>query len=224
MRSRAPASVAKAAPGIGVLAGVNGAGKSSLAGAFLHQAGGEFFNPDEAAPRILAVHPGLPATEANSLAWRLGLQQLQDAVWARRDYWFETTLGGKTITATLAAAAKTGLAVRVWYIGLDSPERCMARVAARVKCGGHAIPEELIRQRYDSSRLNLIKLLPQLAELVVFDNSAEADPAEGQRPNPAKILQLRGGKVLNPDKLQATPDWAKPIVAAALKIGHLQAR
>lgn len=213
--------MAKAVPGIGVLAGVNGAGKSSLAGAFLRQAGGEFFNPDEAACLILAAHPGLPAAEANSLAWQLGLQQLQNAVRTRRDYWFETTLGGRTITATLARAAKAGLGVRIWYVGLDSPERCVARVAARVRRGGHAIPEALIRQRYDGSRLNLIKLLAQLAELVVFDNSAEADPAEGQRPNPVKVLHLRSGRILSPKDLSATPEWAKPIVAAALKITRL---
>ncbi|HKT32439.1 MAG TPA: AAA family ATPase [Gammaproteobacteria bacterium] len=213
--------MARAAPCIGVLAGVNGAGKSSLAGAFLRQAGGEFFNPDEAARRILAAHPGLPAAGANSLAWQLGLQQLQNAVRARRDYWFETTLGGRTITATLAAAAKAGFAVRVWYVGLDSPERCVARVVARVKRGGHAIPEQLIRQRYDSSRLNLIKLLPHLAELVVFDNSTEADPADGQRPNPVEVLHIRNGKVLSPKDLSVTPDWAKPIAAAALKITRL---
>ncbi|MGH8293873.1 MAG: ZTL protein, partial [Gammaproteobacteria bacterium] len=184
-------------------------------------AGGEFFNPDEAARRILDTHPGLPIAEANSLAWKLGLQQLQNAVHARRDYWFETTLGGRTITKTLAAAAKAGAELKIWYVGLDNPERCVARVAARVRRGGHAIPEDLIRRRYDGSRLNLIKLLPHVAELVVFDNSAEADPAEGKRPNPVKVLHLRGGRILNPDKLPKTPDWAKPIVAAALKIVHL---
>jgi predicted ABC-type ATPase len=212
--------VAKAAPCIGVLAGVNGAGKTSLAGAFLHQAGGEFFNPDEAARRILGAHPGLPVAEANSLAWKLGLQQLQNAVRERRDYWFETTLGGRTIAATLAAAAKSGVQLRIWYVGLDSPERCIARVAARVKRGGHAIAEGLIRRRYDGSRLNLIRLLPHAAELVMFDNSAEADPAAGKRPHPLKVLHLRGGKLLNPDKLPESPEWARPIVAAALKIAH----
>lgn len=209
--------MAKPAPCIGVLAGANGAGKSSIAGAFLRLAGGEFFNPDETARRILAAHPGLPQAEANSLAWQLGLRQLQDAVRARRDYWFETTLGGRTITTTLAAAAKAGMAVRIWYVGIDSAERCIARVATRIKRGGHAIPVELIRRRYDSSRVNVIKLLPQLAELVVFDNSVEADPVEGQRPEPLVVLHLRGGKILGPKDLSATPEWAKPIVAAALK-------
>ncbi|MGB9429671.1 MAG: zeta toxin family protein [Gammaproteobacteria bacterium] len=209
--------MARAAPCIGVLAGTNGAGKSSIAGAFLRRAGGEFFNPDEAARRILSAHPRLPAAEANSLAWKLGLQQLQDVIRTHRDYWFETTLGGRTVTATLVSAPAAGVDVRVWYVGLNSPELCIARVAARVKHGGHAIPEDLIRRRYDSSRLNLIRLLPHLAELVVFDNSAETDPAAGKRPEPVKILHMRGGKILNPDKLPESPDWAKPIVAAALK-------
>ena len=199
---------------------MNGAGKTGLAGALLRHAGGEFFNPDEAAQRMLSAHPGLPAAEANGLAWKLGLQQLQNAVRERRDYWFETTLGGRTITATLAAAAQTGAQLRVWYVGLDSPERCIARVAARVKRGGHAIPEGLIRRRYDGSRLNLIRLLPQLAELVVFDNSAEGDPAAGKRPNPLKVLHLRGSKLLNPGQLSESPEWAKPIVAALLKHAH----
>lgn len=212
--------MAKAAPVIGVLAGVNGAGKSSIAGVFLRRAGGDYFNPDEAARRILSTHPGLQVAQANSLAWKLGLQQLQDAIRERRDYWFETTLGGRTVAKTLASALPAGLNVRVWYVGLDSPELCIARVTARVKHGGHAIPENLIRRRYDSSRLNLIRLLPQLTELVVFDNSAEADPADGKRPKPVEILHLRGGKLLNRKKLLASPDWAKPIAAAALKLAQ----
>lgn len=212
------ASVARAAAGIEVLAGTNGAGKSSIAGAFLRRAGGDYFNPDEAARRILATHPGLPVAGANSLAWKLGLQQLQDAIRERHDYWFETTLGGRTITETLASASAAGLNVRIWYVGLESADLCVARVAARVQRGGHAIPDDLIRRRYDTSRLNLIRLLPQLTELVVFDNSHDADPAAGQRPKPLEILHLRSGRIVNPGKLAASPDWAKPIVAAALKL------
>ncbi|MGH8279573.1 MAG: zeta toxin family protein [Gammaproteobacteria bacterium] len=210
--------MAKAPPVIGVLAGTNGAGKSSIAGAFLRRAGGEYFNPDEATHKILATHPGLPVAEANSLAWKLGLQQLQDAIRERSDYWFETTLGGRTITKLLMSAPGPGSQLRVWYVGLNSPEHCIARVRTRAARGGHAIPEDLIRRRYDCSRLNLIRLLPKLTELVVFDNSGEADPADGKRPQPVEILHLRDGKIVNPDKLPTTPEWAKPIVAAALKL------
>jgi predicted ABC-type ATPase len=50
----------------------------------------------------------------------------------------------------------------------------LARIARRVSEGGHSIPEDLVRARFDSSRLNLIRLLPHLTELRLFDNSAES--------------------------------------------------
>ena len=210
--------MAKPNPYIGVLAGTNGAGKSSVAGAFLRAVGAEYFNPDEATRRILAVEPGISETEANSLAWQEGLRRLQSAIQERKDYWFETTLGGNTISETLVAAASSGVEVHIWYVGLSSPELHIARVAARVKRGGHAIPTDKIRERYGNSRRNLINLLPHLTELQVFDNSREADPATGQQPEPALVLRMQHGKILNPDALPQAPEWAKPIISAALKL------
>ena len=54
-------------------------------------------------------------------------------------------------------------------------------MAARVRRGGHDIPEADIRRRYTSSQINLIRLMPRLTVLAVFDNSAQADPAVGAR-------------------------------------------
>ncbi|MDE2197163.1 MAG: AAA family ATPase [Gammaproteobacteria bacterium] len=210
--------MAKPNPYIGVLAGTNGAGKSSVAGAFLRAAGAEYFNPDEATRRILAVELGISEAEANSLAWKEGLRRLQSAIQEREDYWFETTLGGNTISETLVAAASSGVEVHIWYVGLSSPELHIARVAARVKRGGHDIPTDKIRERYSNSRRNLINLLPHLTELQVFDNSREADPATGQQPEPTLILRMQHGKILNPGDLPQAPEWAKPIISAALKL------
>ena len=53
---------------ITVLAGVNGAGKSSVAGAYIRQKGGDYYNPDEFTRSLLAQNPGLAPAEANSLA------------------------------------------------------------------------------------------------------------------------------------------------------------
>jgi hypothetical protein len=103
----------------------------------------------------------------------------------------------------------------VWYCGLESPELNLRRVAKRVARGGHDIPEGKIRERWTSSRENLIRLLPFLAEVKVFDNSAEAtrQPGGGLAPSPVLLLHLRGQKIVecspNP------PAWAKPIIAAA---------
>ncbi len=200
-----------------MLAGTNGAGKSSIAGAMLLRQRVEYFNPDEAARRILAVNPGISQAQANSAAWHEGTRLLERAIAERLDFAFETTLGGRTITALLERAAARGFEVRVWYVGLNGPDLHVARVRARVARGGHDIPEPRIRERYDASRLNLIRLLPSLRELWVYDNSKEADPAAGVAPEPRLVLHVRGGTLVGPRDLGATPEWAKAIVAAAVK-------
>jgi predicted ABC-type ATPase len=208
--------VARAAPSrIFVLAGTNGAGKSSIAGAVLRQHGVEFFDPDVAARRIAAANPGLAQDDANAAAWHQGRRLLERAIAERLDYAFETTLGGTTITRLLERALDAGIEVRIWYVGLASPELHIARVRARVRRGGHDIPEARIRERYDGSRLNLVRLLPRLTELRVYDNSAEADPHTGAAPEPMLVLHVAAGKVVTSCELAATPKWAQPIVAAA---------
>lgn len=112
------------------------------------------------------------------------------------------------------------LEVWVWYAGLSSPELHIRRVAARVRRGGHDIPEAVIRRRYTSSQINLIRLMSRLTGLAVFDNSAQADPATGRAPDPVLMLQLAHGKIVGPPDLRSTPEWAKAIVAAALKLGR----
>jgi predicted ABC-type ATPase len=87
-----------------------------------------------------------------------------------------------------------------------------------VRAGGHDIPEATIRRRWRHSRLNLVRLLPVLTELRVYDNSAEADPAEGHTPQPVLVLHVARGEIVAPSDLTATPDWAKPLVAAALAL------
>lgn len=205
------------APRIYVLAGTNGAGKSSIAGATLLGRRVEYFNPDEAARRILAANPGAGQTQANGAAWLEGRRLLERAIAERLDFAFETTLGGRTITALLERAAARGIEVRVWYVGLSSPDLHVARVRARVAKGGHDIPESRIRERYDASRLNLIRLLPSLHELWVYDNSVEADPDAGVAPEPRLVLHLRRGTIVGPRDVSLTPAWAKAIVATAMK-------
>jgi predicted ABC-type ATPase len=203
---------------IHVLAGVNGAGKSSIIGATIRDKGGEYYNPDEAAREIMAANPGLSQGEANAAAWKKGRELLERAIDQGLDFNFETTLGGNTMPALLAKAAERGTEVRVFYVGLGSPEAHIERVRERVRAGGHDIPEEDIRRRYKHSLINLVKLLPVLTELRVYDNSATADPKTGQAPQPVLVLQMERGRIVGPPDLTATPAWAKPIVAAALEL------
>jgi predicted ABC-type ATPase len=210
--------VADRHPRIYVLAGTNGAGKTSIGGAALRESGADFFNPDEAAQRIRSADPGLTEAEANSAAWHQGKRLLERAIAGRLDFAFESTLGGNTIPALLARAASLGIEVRVWFVGLSSPELHIARVRARVAKGGHDIPEADIRRRWETGRLNVIRLLPKLTEVRVYDNSGDADPDTGVTPVPVLILYVRRGRIVAPRDLSATPTWAKPLVAAALRL------
>lgn len=206
-------------PFIFVLAGVNGAGKSSVGGAMLEAHGLTWFNPDSYA-RELMREQGVSVEEANGQAWQNGRARLEAAIRDGANHAFETTLGANTIPHLLIEAAATHRVVMI-FVGLASVEQHIARVNQRVMAGGHDIPALKIRERWQGSRLNLIRLLPHLAQLQVFDNSAEAPQGE-EIPDPLLVLEMKEGKVLFPDAadakaMAATPKWARAIVQAALE-------
>ena len=208
-------------PRIHVLAGVNGAGKSSVGGEQFRAAGAQYFNPDEVARKVRQANTRLTQTEANSIAWRIGKTLLERAIQERKDFAFETTLGARTMTELLIQAAGSGFEVHIWYAGLATPEQHIARVRARVMQGGHDIPEGDIRRRFEHSRLNLIRLMPYLKSLRVFDNSIETNLKTGEQPVPVIVVHVENGKVISNVKLLShAPEWAKPIIVAALKLGR----
>jgi predicted ABC-type ATPase len=213
----------KQPPTISVLAGVNGAGKSSIAGKFLQKAGDAFFNPDTVAQQIRTLHPSISLTLANAHAWQIGKSLLEQAIAGGRDYRFETTLGGRTIAQLLEKAARSGHRLRIWFCGLASPELHLRRVQSRVALGGHDIPEDKIRERWNRSRENLVRLLPLIDHLRVYDNSKDTDPAEGLKPEPVLLLEMKRGKITAPADLSGAPEWAKPVIAAAIHL-HMDRR
>ena len=196
---------------IWVLAGTNGAGKSSVGGAALLKAGMEFYNPDQVTRDILKAYPDRSPEQANGEAWQRGADLLKAAIATPRNFAFETTLGGNTITDLLLSALEKGLAVQMWYCALATPELHIQRVRARVKRGGHDIPEGKIRERYDASRRNLIKLVAHLTTLRLYDNSKETQGS----PRPRLVMAMENGRVVTLDT-ENVPAWAKPIVGAAI--------
>lgn len=218
--AQAAADAQRAArPFILVLAGVNGAGKSSMGGALLAEHGLSWFNPDSFA-RELVAQLGLSAPEANARAWEFGRTQLEAAMANGRNYAFETTLGADTMSGMLAQAAETH-DVMVIFCGLESVQLHLERVQARVASGGHDIPEAKIRERWVSSRLNLLKLMPRLARQQVFDNSTQVAPGQ-DIPEPVLVLEMVSGTLLFPEPgdaaaLRATPEWARPLIQAAIE-------
>jgi predicted ABC-type ATPase len=208
--------VADTAPTITVLAGTNGAGKSSIGGAQLAATCAVFYNPDVETRELMTANPSMTLDEANAAAWGIGKERLESAIESRTSFNFETTLGGATIARLLMTAHVKGLRVRVWYCGLRDAELHVARVRARVLRGGHHIAEKTIRERFDASRNNLCSILPSIDELMLYDNSDDADPHAGRAPRPAQLLHYRDGRILH---LASTiPAWAKPIAAVALSL------
>ena len=157
-------------PAVVILAGPNGAGKSTLAGelraAVLRVS--EFVDAD-----VLAR--GLPPSEAAAVtAGRAMLRRLDALTGARRSFGFETTLASRSLAPRIRRLIASGYECHLIFLWLPSPDQAVARVAARVRLGGHAVPEETIRRRYRSGLRNLFSLYrPLTTTWRVYDNSAD---------------------------------------------------
>ena len=206
-------------PVLFVLAGVNGAGKSTLLSKALTGRGLSWFDPDAFA-RVLRDEGGRSQQEANAEAWSEGMRQLQAAVAQGLDHALETTLGGRSMPRAIDRATATH-DVHLWYCGLATPELHIERVRARVAAGGHPIDDAKIHERWRAAPRNLVDLMPGLAALRVYDNSAT--PAPGRPISaPRLLLHVREGEVQRPSPedvaaLATTPEWAQPVVEAAFR-------
>ena len=199
---------------ITVIAGVNGAGKSSVVGSYIRNTGAEYFNPDEVCRELMKDAPKLSQGEANARAWQMGYDQLNRAIDNDLPYTFETTLGGNSVAEKLHEAIDKGVAVRIFFVGLSSPELHIERVKYRVSRGGHDIPEEKIRERWDGAIYNLITLIPRCSAVVVYDNST---PFREDGKTAAVCLFSLNGNVFVQLPIRDMPEWAKPLASTAME-------
>lgn len=126
-------------PFVLVLAGVNGAGKSSVGGALLAERDLVWYNPDAHA-RDAQLKAGMTLEVANAYSWNFGVEKLREAIANGTNFAFETTLGANTIPGLLMEASRTH-DVWMWFCGLASPEMHIERVALRVSQGGILSPK-----------------------------------------------------------------------------------
>jgi len=128
----------------------------------------EFVNADAIAAGLSPLNPEGMALQAG----RLMLERLQGLAESGMDFAFETTLAARSYVSFLQMCKTRGYTVNLIFFWLPSPELAVERVKRRVASGGHTIPEETIRRRYERGRRNLIELyLPLCEEWMVFDNS-----------------------------------------------------
>ncbi len=173
-------------PRLFMIGGPNGAGKTTSALSLLpHDLScPEFVNADAIANGLSPYCPDSVALQAG----RLMLERIRHLAKARQDFAFETTMASRSFVTFLRSRREESYEIHVIYLWIRSPELALARVARRVREGGHDVPEEVVRRRYLSGIRNLFNLYMPLSDTwTVYDNSMATPRRVAQ--------QLSGGNV-----------------------------
>jgi predicted ABC-type ATPase len=155
-----------------IIAGPNGAGKTTFAREFLPREAGcpMFVNADLIAAGLSPFAPGT----ADIRAGRLMLEEITSHVRRRESFAFETTLSGRRYIRRISEWKRLGYRIKLIFLYLPDVEVAIERVRTRVKQGGHNIPEDVIRRRYNAGWRNFQGFYRDLADAwVVFDNAGE---------------------------------------------------
>jgi len=174
-------------PNLFILAGPNGAGKSTAAPEVLIGARrvDEFVNAD-----VIAKEQGVSEIEAG----RRTLARLEALVNARRDVAFETTLASRMLLPRLQSMQRAGYLFHLTFFWLPSADMAVDRVAGRVASGGHSIPEDVIRRRYERGLDNFFNAYSSVADTwVLVDNTSRpGKPVAWRRIGAAVQVQDNG--------------------------------
>lgn len=157
-------------PAVAVLAGINGAGKTTASRHILTEALKipVFVNADTIARGLNAFDVESEAVKAG----RIMLDHLRDLAARRKSFAFETTLSARTYAPWLGELRQAGYVVHLFYYWLRSPDLAIRRVADRVRAGGHHVPDDTIRRRYSRGVRNFLELYrPVVTTWQVYDNS-----------------------------------------------------
>lgn len=162
-------------PHVIVVAGANGAGKSTAAPDLLRDALAvrEFVNADPIASGLSGFRPESVAVAAG----RIMLSRMRQLAAQRVHFAFETTLASRSFVHWLDGLQRDGYHVHVLFLSLKNADLAVSRVAERVRLGGHDVPEGVVRRRYAKGLENFFRLYMPLADSwQFFDNSERYGP------------------------------------------------
>ena len=157
-------------PRLYIISGCNGAGKTTASYSLLPEMLDckEFVNSDEFAKGLSPFDPSKASIQAS----RYMLMKIRYLLKRHEDFAVETTLATRTLLKTVKSAQAAGYTVTLLYFWLNSPDLAVERVRARVEAGGHNIPEETIRRRYNTGIYYFFKLYAPISERwILADNS-----------------------------------------------------
>lgn len=152
-----------------LIAGPNGAGKTTFAREFLPKEADTicFINADLIAAGLSPFAPETVAIEASKLL----LTRISDCCKRSVSFGLETTLSGRVYLRKIPYWQKLGYHVVLHHLQLASVELAIERVRLRVRHGGHHIPEDVIRRRYQRGQKNLKEYQDAVDEWKVWDTS-----------------------------------------------------
>lgn len=143
-----------------ILAGANGSGKSTISKVLLPTEHIVYVNPDDIAKELNPSDPSAARIEAGKET----LRRVDGFLERGESFAIESTLSGSMYVKVLRRAKELGYESTIAYVFVDSPEVCIARIAARVQGGGHFVPDEDVRRRYARSKENFIRTYLPLAD------------------------------------------------------------
>ncbi len=170
-----------------LIGGPNGSGKTTVAKKILPNFLGviEYVNADEIAARLSPFNPESVAIQAG----RLMLERLITLKCQGKDFAFESTLAARHFARILRDCQSSGYRLNLIYFWLQSPELALERVHRRVASGGHNIPEDVVRRRYERGRNNLMQLyLPLCHTWVIYNNSGDEPHLVAERPFNQQVI------------------------------------
>lgn len=156
-----------------IISGPNGAGKTTFATEYLPKEAScpVFVNADLIASGLSPFQPELVAIRSG----RIMLEQIRAHVEREASFAFETTLSGLGYAGMIRNWQEKGYKVKLFFLRLPSLEMAVARVRQRVLEGGHNVPEEVIRRRFDKGWYNFKHLYCDLVdEWALYDNSGSS--------------------------------------------------
>lgn len=171
-----------------IMAGPNGSGKSSAAKLLLPPTM-TFVNAD----MIAQEQSGKRDTPADLRAGRTLVHILDDLEAARRDFAVETTLANLKLIPRLQRLQSSGYETQLIFMWLQSADLAVERVAARVRLGGHDVPEDTVRRRYERGLRHFFQSYMDVVDRWrLYDNSRLNDPrriASGGRGRLTEVIQ-----------------------------------
>jgi predicted ABC-type ATPase len=182
-----------------VLAGGNGAGKSTFFNLYLKKHGVTFVNADLIAKDLDPENPEGLSYQAATLASKIREDLIKQGV----SFCFETVFSHESKIDFLAQAKANGYKIILVYIHLFDPRLNAARVSQRVSKGGHNVPIEKILSRIPKTIKNIKIALSIVDEARVLDNSSKDDPFK-------QIIVMKSQKY--EAKIDPLPEWAKDLI------------